>query len=288
MIGAIVVDEFMTVTELPTPEQSASAESYSRATGGKAANQAAAASLFSGRAVPLIAVVGQDSHGDTALAEIAATGVDTSACLRDELPTGRSFILVDSHGVQILATWPGASSALSQSNARDFVNRLPSQSWISLQGETPDTAACARIARAVGHKIILNPSPVDQFQSAFPWDLVDIVVVNKFEADALASELTQVDTVITTQGPEGVLVRHGGSVVHMTAPPVAVVDTTGAGDAFAGVMSIQLAAGDDIHAAVRAGVAAATVSVTREQCIPSYPTRMQTEALVPSISESRL
>ncbi len=287
VVGAVVVDEFMTVAELPAPQQSVHARSYSRATGGKASNQAVAASLSGGSPVSLLASIGSDSLGDVALADIAATGVDISACHRVERATGRSFIVVDERGEQIVSTWPGASSVLSPSHVRAFVNDLAAPSWVSLQGETQHTAVFVELALSAGHKVVLNPSPIDQFQSGFPWHLVDVVVANEIEANTLGDELARVDIVVTTRGAEGLTLRQGEAVEHIASPSVAVVDTTGAGDAFAGVMSARLAAGSDIHDAVRAGMAAATISVTRPHCIPSYPTQAEIEDLIPSIRETR-
>ena len=68
--------------------------------------------------------------------------------------------------------------------------------------------------------------------------------------------------VVVTQGAEGVLVVDADLAARrLPAAPVAVKDTTGAGDTFNGVLAARLAAGDDLAAAVPIAVAAASLSV---------------------------
>ena len=97
--------------------------------------------------------------------------------------------------------------------------------------------AGARHARANGTTVILNPSPA----APLPDDLiecVDVLVVNETEAAQLgAATLARVPDVVTTLGARGATLRGPGGVQLRSEPPaVEVVDTTGAGDAFAGTL----------------------------------------------------
>ena len=60
----------------------------------------------------------------------------------------------------------------------------------------------------------------------------------------------------------------------------AVVETTGAGDAFNGGFATALSEGADPVDAVRFGCATAGISVTRPGTAPSMPTRDEIEALL--------
>jgi ribokinase len=71
-------------------------------------------------------------------------------------------------------------------------------------------------------------------------------------------------SVVVTLGPQGAVYAHADGVRHLSACPVeSVVDTTGAGDAFAGALAAALAHGFELADAVQAGLEAAAVTVTR-------------------------
>jgi ribokinase len=77
--------------------------------------------------------------------------------------------------------------------------------------------------------------------------------------------------VIVTLGAEGVWLVTGEDAVHLPAPAVTVVDTTGAGDCFCGVLAAGLAEGLDLEVAIARAVAAASLAVTRIGAAPSMP-----------------
>jgi ribokinase len=68
--------------------------------------------------------------------------------------------------------------------------------------------------------------------------------------------------VVTTLGGAGAIITDGdGTSTALPAIPATVVDTTGAGDAFAGVFAARLAAGDSLLEAARLGIAAGSLAV---------------------------
>ena len=87
--------------------------------------------------------------------------------------------------------------------------------------------------------------------------------------------------VVVTLGAQGALLLHEGVA---TAFPVvragAVVDTTGAGDAFNGGFAVALSEGRAPAEAVRFGIATAGLSVTREGTAPAMPSRAEIDALL--------
>jgi ribokinase len=106
--------------------------------------------------------------------------------------------------------------------------------------------------------------------------LADPLVVNESEASLVAGspvssaesaasvagallELSR--SVVITLGAAGVVDADADGVRHVDAQKVAVLDTTGAGDAFVGALVAQLADGQDLDAAVFAGVAAGAAAV---------------------------
>jgi ribokinase len=88
--------------------------------------------------------------------------------------------------------------------------------------------------------------------------------------------------VIVTRGGDGVLIADGErEVVELPAPPADVVDTTGAGDTFNGVLAARLAAGDDLRRAAELAVAAASISVGTRGAREGMPTAAEILAAVP-------
>jgi len=103
------------------------------------------------------------------------------------------------------------------------------------------------------------------------------------EAEAAADALMArgVGAVVITLGAQGALYRDRSRSVHVPVISAgAVVDTTGAGDAFNGGFAVALSEGRDVVEAVRFGVATAGISVTRPGTAPAMPSRAETEALL--------
>jgi ribokinase len=88
--------------------------------------------------------------------------------------------------------------------------------------------------------------------------------------------------VIVTRGGDGVLIADGEDVTELPAPKADVVDTTGAGDTFNGVLAARLGAGDDLRRAAELAVAAASISVGTRGAREGMPTAAEILAAVPA------
>ena len=91
------------------------------------------------------------------------------------------------------------------------------------------------------------------------------VTPNEHERESLGDDPRGVSSSSRPAVAEGAVIhRRDGSRASMSsAPNVPVVDTTGAGDCFNGVLATRLAMGTDLDAAVRDAVVAASLSVRR-------------------------
>jgi ribokinase len=130
----------------------------------------------------------------------------------------------------------------------------------------------------------LNPAPAAVLDAELV-ELTDILVPNEHEAatlegmEAPPAELAKRlsvrfgCSVVVTAGALGCFVEASGiSDVHCPAPAVPIADTTGAGDTFVAGLAVRLRLGDDLASAAAFAVAAASISVSREGTMPSYPT----------------
>ena len=274
VVGSVNVDDIYEVESLPTAGETVINATFRRLGGGKGANQAAAAATAADRVV-LFGAVGDDSEGTEALAELADLGVDVRHVATVGSPTGRAAVVTTSVGSgaenQIVVA-SGANADMDARLIQDMFRSLdfPLGTVCLICAEIPDEAIAqaATEASARGFRVVFNAAPA----RPLPDPLVEcapILVVNESEAKTLsgASSLEQAlaelvkltnQVVVATLGAKGVVVAEPGRAVGpedlkvRPAPEVSeVLDTTGAGDAFCGVLAARLQAGRSLDAAVQ-------------------------------------
>lgn len=249
--------------------------------GGKGLNQAVAAAR-AGAYVTFVTAVGADDFGVRLRSWIQSEGIDISRVRIADEPTGIAQITVTEDGENAIVVVPGANGRSTLDDADR--EAIAAASHLVVQLERPEALLreAMTFAREAGVTTVLTPAParagIDDLVA-----LADVLVPNEGEAALLSGETDperaaialsrRAGIVIVTLGPRGALVATGGEIVErVAAPRVAAVDTTGAGDAFTGVLIARLAAGDEIPAALAHASAAASVSVTRHGAASSMPT----------------
>jgi len=286
VVGSVNMDLVVAVPALPGRGETVVGGTFARALGGKGANQAAAAAKLGAR-VWLVGLTGDDDFGREARDDLETRGVDVSALGSSSKPTGVASILVDDAGQNMIAVASGANHALSAGDVTERLRDLAAEDMVLLANlEIPDEAilAAAEHASRSGWRFVLNPAPA----RPLPQDLLarcDILTPNEAEADALGSVGALlglgVGAVVVTLGAEGARVHRGdGSIEHQPSIAVDVVDTTGAGDAFNGVLAWSLASGHDLEDAVRWATAAGALACRALGARASLPDREELERAV--------
>jgi ribokinase len=237
---------------------------YRIAPGGKGANQALAARR-AGAAVTMAGAVGNDAFAAIGLDLLRRDGVDLSLVATVERPTACAVIAVDPAGENLIAV---ASSANLLPSAAQVPDRLLGPDTVLvLQREVPDVenAALIRRARARGARIILSLAPAGPIAPARLED-IDLLIANVGEAAMLGGDAPGIgrrlrQALVVTRGAEGAtaFLADGGEI---TVPALAIepVDTTGAGDTFAGVLAAGIDAGLALDQALRRASAAAALA----------------------------
>ncbi|MGW4828499.1 ribokinase [Amycolatopsis japonica] len=248
--------------------------------GGKGANTAVAAARL-GADVALLGAVGDDPYGELLKRSLAESGVDTGSLRTSERPTGIAYITVTPDGENSILVSPGANSALRPEDVD-----LDGAEIVVLSLEIPLETVEHAVANAVEHhvKTLLNLSPAAEL-SAKTLQSLDVLLVNEHEAAFLLGGEADFPKLldlgpkaaVVTLGAKGAAVVMPDGVTEVQSPKVEAVDTTGAGDAFAGALATSLAKGAELVDAARKAVKVAAITVTRQGAQPSYPTASELE-----------
>ncbi|MGH2381403.1 MAG: ribokinase [Candidatus Limnocylindria bacterium] len=291
VIGSINIDLVVVADRLPEPGETVLGGRFATHDGGKGANQAVAAARAGAR-VSMIGAVGTDAHGDRARSALAAEGIDTARIRRlgDE-PSGVAIIAVGPRGENQIVVASGANDLLVLDDEDRAL--IGAADCVLTNHEIPAAATLdvLRTAHAGGVTSILNPAPARALSSEV-LSLGPILTPNEHElVVAIGNDITgaaldelaarHAGPIIVTQGPAGALLVDGQRRERFEgrlAPRV--VDTTGAGDTFCGVLAAWLADGRPLDEAIVAANAAGSLSVAAAGAREGMPTRDSIEALL--------
>jgi ribokinase len=300
VFGSINVDLVCRVQSAPRAGETVQGSDYALIPGGKGANQALAARR-AGAKVRLVGAIGDDEIGKVALTELRPAGVDLSAVARRSGTTGLAIITVDRNGENTIVLSPGA-------NAYAKAAAIPAGAFgddtLLLQMEVPfaESLVAARAARAAGARVVFSVAPFSPIAEGL--EAISILVVNEHEAadfarhlglSAVGAEATVLalakrlgPIVIATLGPKGAVAASSDGVIAVPALPVTPVDTTGAGDTFAGVLAAFLDEGADLATAMAHAAIAGSLACTKAGAQPSFPTRVEIDAAFSRLASDRV
>jgi sugar/nucleoside kinase (ribokinase family) len=252
--------------------------------GGSAANQAAWAAHH-GADVAFVGRVGETDlvrHAE----ELDRVGVDTHLAPDRSAATGSIVILVDDVGERTMYVDRGANENLAvediPSTLLESAGRLHLTGYLFFTASGRSVArALLRLARVHGLRVSVDPSSAYHLRhiggAVFrSWtDGIDLCLPNELEARIISeSDELPIAYERLRATYSSTVVKHGADGVTVLGPtgdpeqlrptrPRAAVDSTGAGDAFAGALLSRLCRGDDLPAAARFAVDAAADVVTR-------------------------
>ena len=289
--GSLNLDLVSQVPHLPQPGETLAATALARLPGGKGLNQAVAAAR-QGAKVAMLGAMGADPEGQLLRAVLEAEQIAHQGVVTRDDPTGLALINVAAHGENAIVIHGGANRALSAPQVQAAMQ--PAQVYLA-QLEVPLDALHEFFGAAPqqGSLRILNAAPATGDAIALLTQ-IDLLIVNEIELQQLANQHTEntgallgedcaplarrlltnsLRTVIVTLGAQGARVIDADHDTPIPAPSVSVVDTTGAGDCFCGVLAAALAEGDPLIAAATRAVNAASEAVQALGAIAAMPRR---------------
>ena len=254
--------------------------------GGKGLNQSIALAK-AGAQVYHAGSIGTDGAPLVEALKAANVNTDFVSVLEDE-KTGHAIIQNMEDGENGILLFSGANRRITTEQIDRVLEHFESGDFLVLQNEINHIAYLIEQARKKGMFIAFTPAPMQQEVKHHPLEQTDYILLNETEARALAAEenaqkMSAVDLMETlsqmlpqvrfvfTLGRAGSVYIHNQERVFQSAFEVKAVDTTAAGDTFAGYFLQSIAAGKSPKQAMETAAKAASVCVTRQGAAPSIP-----------------
>lgn len=279
VVGSINVDYVIETKVFPKGGETVFGESFFTSLGGKGLNQAIAASRAGGNA-SLFASIGQDDNGQRVLKSLEKEKVNIRYLQKvEQEPTGVAFIQLH-EGENRIIVISGANKLTNIDYIQRLKDELLTHDVILFQLETPIEMIeyIIPILSKAGKTIIMDPAPAYPLKQE-TIDAVTYLLPNEHECVTVYRESDKMDEMlrryprklIITRGSKGVSYFDDGKIITVPALKVEPVDTTGAGDTFAGAFAVAVAKGMDLYDCVKFGNIAAGLSVTKKGAQAGIP-----------------
>jgi sugar/nucleoside kinase (ribokinase family) len=301
-VGILVADLFVPPLErLPAAGELIATDDFLVQPGGCAANTAIALDRL-GVSATIVGRVGDDLFGELVVEYLRARGIDTGGVDREAGRGTSKTVVVPVVGEdrRFVHTF-GANAAVTAADISDELIEAAEVMYVGGYLVLPalrqsDLADRFRLARACGVTIVLDvvvPTgsyvALDDVQELLP--LTDYFVPNEDEARALSGEEEPsaqaqrflecgAGSVVIKRGELGAFVRSGDKAFELPAPPVEVVEPSGAGDAFAAGLILGILEGWELVRSVRFACAIGGSACTALGCYAGVFTRPEADAFL--------
>ena len=278
MIGSYCQDVGLQVKRFPAPGETVLGVGYLESHGGKGSNQAINARR-AGAKVAFVGAVGDDAAGRDALNLWRSEGIDIRhTVVRPGSPTGKAFIVITASGENNIVGSSGANETLLPQDVAAARSCIAGASLVLAQLEVSaaSVAEAFLLGRRAGAVTVLNAAPAAGAVPDAVWTKTDFLIVNETEARQLTGNITEdnqklclllrsqvrLGAVITLGAMGAIGIAADGEIVTVASPSIAVVDTTGAGDAFVGAFCSGWLRTLDLRASLQLGTAAGSLACT--------------------------
>lgn len=280
--GSMNLDEIYSVEHICASGESLSVHAFQKSIGGKGLNQSIAAAR-AGASVFHAGRIGKE--GVCLRVYLAENGVDVSMIQMCDAPQGKAIIQLTPQADNCILVYGGSNHAIDVPFIDDCLRLAQPGDWLMVQNEISNLAYLLNVASHKDMRIFLNASPVDAELARMDLSCVDWITVNETECCQLAgcSDTMQAyeklrarlmhTGILLTLGSQGSICWKDGREYRQSAIPVKAVDTTAAGDTFAGYFVSCLSEESSIPEALRIATKAAAIAVSNPGAAPSIPWR---------------
>ena len=266
--------------------------------GGKGANAAVAFSKL-GADCMLCAKVGADLHGQKLYQYYKDLGINTSHIKVDrDNQTGLAVVMKESDGNNRIIVYPGANANLSQDNILEAFECNPDALYLGFERPFTVALSAAKLAASRNIPIFVDAAPASKDYPLENLPMLEVFSPNETETETFTGILPQgtdsalraslalyrrvkAKYIVIKQGDRGAFVYDGKHFFVIPAIRLGkAVDTTAAGDAFTAALTLEYLRSANIRNAVKFGVAAGAITVTRVGSSSSIPTDDEVRALI--------
>lgn len=305
VVGSLNMDMVVSIDRRPERGETLLGHDFFMSPGGKGANQAYAAGRL-GASVAMAGMLGDDLFADKLLNNLRDAGVETRYITKlDDTSSGIALITIDSDGDNSIIVAPGANEKMSPSRVKELEEAIAQAKLVMVQLEIPmDTVReTVKLAHKHGVPVLLDPAPAQPL----PEDLlamVDYIVPNESENSRLTGlrvkdeasarkageKLVElgVKTAFSKLGAQGVVITNAQGSAMVPGYTVQTVDTTAAGDAFAGALAAAIVSGKTLEEAALFANAVGALTVTRQGAQASMPDLKETELFIKGYARDKV
>ena len=266
--------------------------------GGKGANAAVALKKL-GADCYFCAKVGADLHGQKLYQYYKEQGINTSYIKVDrENQTGLAVVMKESDGNNRIIVYPGANATLSLDNINEAFDCQPDALYLGFEIPFQTALHAARVAASRGIPIFVDAAPASKDYPLESLPMLEVFSPNETETETYTGILPQgtdsalraalalykrvkAKYIVIKQGDRGAFAYDGKH--FFVIPSIRLgkaVDTTAAGDAFTAALTVEYLNTGNIRTAVKYGVAAGAIAVTRRGASSSIPTEDEVRAVI--------
>lgn len=284
--GSCNIDYVYSLDHIVVPGETLTASKMEQFPGGKGLNQSVAAAR-AGAQVYHAGVVGSD--GGMLRQVLQDSGADVRYLHSADCPNGHAIIQLSSTAQNSIFLYVGTNGMVTKEYIDRVLENFSSGDILVLQNEISNVPYLIDRGYEKGLRILFNPAPFDESLTRLPLEKIEYLILNEVEAKgffgaeeperilAQKSRLWPELKMVMTLGREGCIYADGQQVLRCPAFQVKAVDTTAAGDTFAGYFAAALAEGLDAADALRRASAASALTVSGMGAAPSIPVRERVE-----------
>ncbi len=278
--GSCNIDHVYSVEHIVTAGETISAKKMEIFPGGKGLNQSIAVAR-SGVIVYHAGCIG--NNGDFLADILKQSGADTTYLKKEDIPNGHAIIQVDNTGENCIFIYSGSNGVVTETYIDKVLSDFGEGDFLMLQNEINNLHYIIKKAYEKKMQIVFNPAPFTDDLKKIDLKCISYLILNEVEAKGFydaedykefISHMTEAYPhikLVLTLGKKGCVYADCNVSVYQPAFVVDMVDTTAAGDTFAGYFVSIMATSDDYSKAIKTASAASALAVSKMGAAPSIP-----------------